>query len=63
MPLLAIAALAAGTYAFRLAGPLSGNRLRVPRRLQRSPQLRAVYGTAVPSKYVTALSKAAIPIS
>jgi hypothetical protein len=34
MPLLAIAALAAGTYAFRLAGPLSGNRLRVPRRLQ-----------------------------
>jgi branched-subunit amino acid transport protein len=34
MPLLAIAALAAGTYVFRLAGPLSGNRLRVPRRLQ-----------------------------
>jgi branched-subunit amino acid transport protein len=34
MPLLAIAALAAGTYVFRVAGPLSGNRLRVPRRLQ-----------------------------
>jgi branched-subunit amino acid transport protein len=34
MPLLAIAALAAGTYAFRLAGPLSRNRLRIPRRLQ-----------------------------
>jgi branched chain amino acid efflux pump len=34
MPLLAIAALAAGTYAFRLAGPLSRNRLRIPPRLQ-----------------------------
>lgn len=34
MPLLAIAALAAGTYAFRLAGPLTSNRLRIPDRLQ-----------------------------
>jgi branched-subunit amino acid transport protein len=35
MPLLAIAALAAGTYAFRIAGPLTHNRLRLPDRLQR----------------------------
>ena len=35
MPLLAIAALAAGTYAFRLAGPFTRNRLRIPDRLQR----------------------------
>src|SRR5262249_59076726 len=35
MPLLAIAALAAGTYAFRLAGPVFRHRIRVPDRLQR----------------------------
>jgi branched-subunit amino acid transport protein len=35
MPLLAIAALAAGTYAFRLAGPVLGHRLRIPGRVQR----------------------------
>ena len=35
MPLLAIAALAAGTYAFRLAGPVFRNRVRIPDRLQR----------------------------
>jgi branched-subunit amino acid transport protein len=34
MPLLAIAVLAAGTYAFRLAGPVFQNRLRIPARLQ-----------------------------
>ena len=35
MPLLAIAALAAGTYAFRLAGPVFRHRMRIPDRLQR----------------------------
>ena len=35
MPLLAIAALAAGTYAFRLAGPVFGRRLHISGRLQR----------------------------
>ena len=35
MPLLAIAVLAAGTYAFRLAGPLFRHRMRIPDRLQR----------------------------
>ena len=35
MPLLAIAALAAGTYAFRMAGPVLGHRLRIPGRVQR----------------------------
>jgi branched-subunit amino acid transport protein len=35
MPLLAILALAAGTYAFRLAGPLFQGRLRLPDRLER----------------------------
>ena len=34
MPLLAIAALAAGTYAFRLAGPVFRHRIRIPDRLQ-----------------------------
>jgi branched-subunit amino acid transport protein len=34
MPLLAIAALAAGTYAFRLAGPLFRHRLRISRHVQ-----------------------------
>jgi branched-subunit amino acid transport protein len=34
MPLLAIAALAAGTYAFRLAGPLFRHRLRISRPVQ-----------------------------
>ena len=34
MPLLAIAALAAGTYAFRLAGPVFRHRLRLSGRLQ-----------------------------
>lgn len=35
MPVLAIVALAAGTYAFRLAGPVFRHRLRVPPRVQR----------------------------
>src|SRR5262245_21636623 len=35
MPLLAIAALALGTYAYRLAGPAFRQRLRIPDRLQR----------------------------
>jgi branched chain amino acid efflux pump len=35
MPLLAIALLAAGTYAFRLAGPVSQNRLHIPARIER----------------------------
>jgi branched-subunit amino acid transport protein len=35
MPLLAIAVLAAGTYAFRLAGPVFRHRLRISGRVQR----------------------------
>ncbi len=35
MPPLAIALLAAGTYAFRLTGPALRQRLRIPSRLQR----------------------------
>ncbi|MFB6893189.1 AzlD domain-containing protein [Kitasatospora sp. NPDC056327] len=35
MPLLAVLLLAAGTYAFRLAGPLLGDRLTVSDRLRR----------------------------
>ncbi|MEW9528361.1 AzlD domain-containing protein [Microbispora sp. NPDC049125] len=35
MTLLAIALLAAGTYAFRVAGPVLRHRLRIPERLQR----------------------------
>ncbi|MBV9382711.1 MAG: AzlD domain-containing protein [Streptosporangiaceae bacterium] len=35
MPLLAIMALAAGTYAFRLAGPLLRQRVRMPEGAQR----------------------------
>ncbi len=35
MPLLAIVVLAAGTYAFRLAGPVFRHRVRVPDRLVR----------------------------
>ncbi len=35
MPFLAVAALAAGTYAFRLAGPLARRRLRLPARFNR----------------------------
>ena len=35
MPLLAIAVLAAGTYAFRLAGPAFRHRMRIPDRLER----------------------------
>jgi len=34
MPLAAIAALAAGTYLFRLTGLMFQRRLRIPRRLQ-----------------------------
>jgi branched-subunit amino acid transport protein len=34
MPLLAIVALAAGTYAFRLAGPALRHRVQIPDRLQ-----------------------------
>jgi branched-subunit amino acid transport protein len=35
MPVLAIAVLAAGTYLFRLAGPLLRHRLSIPPRLER----------------------------
>lgn len=35
MPLIAIAALALGTYAFRLAGPVFRHRLRLPDRALR----------------------------
>lgn len=35
MPLLAIVVLAAGTYAFRLAGPALHGRLEIPDRVQR----------------------------
>ncbi|GAA2606939.1 AzlD domain-containing protein [Actinomadura fulvescens] len=35
MPLLAIVVLAAGTYAFRLAGPVFQDRLEIPDRLRR----------------------------
>jgi branched-subunit amino acid transport protein len=35
MPLLAIVLLAAGTYAFRLAGPVLQNRLRIPAHFER----------------------------
>ncbi|GAA0394256.1 AzlD domain-containing protein [Microbispora corallina] len=35
MPPLAVVLLAAGTYAFRLAGPLLGDRLRLPDPLRR----------------------------
>jgi branched-subunit amino acid transport protein len=35
MPLLAIALLAAGTYLFRLGGPVLRGRLRIPARVQR----------------------------
>lgn len=35
MPLLAIVALAAGTYAFRVAGPVFRHRVRVPGGLER----------------------------
>ncbi|MEV0968299.1 AzlD domain-containing protein [Microtetraspora glauca] len=42
MPMLAIALLAAGTYAFRLGGPLLGDRLRVPDRLRQLLSTAAV---------------------
>ncbi|MFI0452281.1 AzlD domain-containing protein [Actinomadura sp. 6N118] len=35
MPLLAIVLLAAGTYAFRLAGPVFQHRVEIPGRLRR----------------------------
>jgi branched-subunit amino acid transport protein len=35
MPLLAIAVLAAGTYAFRVAGPLFQHRVQIPEQVQR----------------------------
>jgi branched-subunit amino acid transport protein len=35
MPVLAIAVLAAGTYLFRLAGPVLRHRLTIPPRLER----------------------------
>jgi branched-subunit amino acid transport protein len=35
MPPLAVALLAAGTFAFRLTGPVFRHRLRIPDRLQR----------------------------
>jgi branched-subunit amino acid transport protein len=42
MSLLAIAVLAAGTYALRLIGPVFRHRLRVPDRLQRLLSVAAV---------------------
>lgn len=42
MPLLAIALLAAGTYAFRLTGPLLRGRVRIPDRVQRLLSVAAV---------------------
>ncbi|GAA2904702.1 AzlD domain-containing protein [Streptosporangium fragile] len=42
MPLLAIALLAAGTYAFRLVGPVFRYRLRMPDRLRRLLSVAAV---------------------
>ncbi|MEU6741504.1 AzlD domain-containing protein [Streptosporangium sandarakinum] len=48
MPLLAIAVLAAGTYAFRLAGPLLRDRVEIPERLLRLlPAATAVLLTAL----------------
>lgn len=35
MPLIAIVVLAAGTYAFRITGPLLHGRIRIPDRVQR----------------------------
>ncbi|MGW0663665.1 AzlD domain-containing protein [Streptodolium elevatio] len=51
MPLLAIAALAAGTFAFRLAGPLLHERVRVPDEAQR---LLAVAATVLLTALVVA---------
>ncbi|MEU8137755.1 AzlD domain-containing protein [Streptodolium elevatio] len=51
MPLLAIAALAAGTFAFRLAGPLLHERVRVPGEAQR---LLAVAATVLLTALVVA---------
>ncbi|WP_328915747.1 MULTISPECIES: AzlD domain-containing protein [unclassified Streptomyces] len=42
MPLMAILLMAAGTYAFRLAGPALRDRLRVPDRLNRMLSVAAV---------------------
>jgi branched-subunit amino acid transport protein len=42
MTWIAIAVLAAGTYAFRLAGPLLHGRLRLPEPVQRYVSLAAV---------------------
>ncbi|MEU9833966.1 AzlD domain-containing protein [Streptosporangium sp. NPDC048047] len=48
MPLLAIAVLAAGTYAFRLAGPLLRGRMELPGRLRSLlPAATAVLLTAL----------------
>lgn len=42
MPLLAIVLLAAGTYAFRLVGPVFQDRLEIPERLQHLLAVAAV---------------------
>jgi branched-subunit amino acid transport protein len=42
MSLLAIAVLAAGTYAFRLIGPVFQHRLRIPDRLRRLLSVAAI---------------------
>ena len=42
MPVLAILVLAAGTYAFRLAGPVLRGRVRIPDRMQRLLSVAAV---------------------
>ena len=42
MSLLAIVALAAGTYLFRLAGPVFRHRIQIPDRLQRLVSVAAV---------------------
>ncbi|GII77954.1 hypothetical protein Sru01_29360 [Sphaerisporangium rufum] len=42
MSLLAIVVLAAGTYAFRIAGPLLRDRIRLPERLERLLSIAAV---------------------
>jgi len=42
MPVLAILVLAAGTYAFRLVGPLSHGRVRIPARVDALLEAAAV---------------------
>ncbi|MFI9275169.1 AzlD domain-containing protein [Kitasatospora sp. NPDC052896] len=54
MPLLAIVLLAAGTYAFRLTGPLLGHRLRLSDRVQQ------LLGTAAAVLLVALVATAAL---